>query len=171
MELDIIEYMYHPCHHGDESSAEYASSQCPARSVPSANHQRANKTSSTILEIQRASNTKESYHDAARVVPRKPVPREVRADGQAGALPPLRNKLGEDNDPLTMRAINIPPPNLHHRLRQRATDNNPINNYINTARINPRNHPANNTASNKNWKGQSPLKKTMCTSREGSSAP
>ena len=62
--------------------------------------------------------------------PRQPVPREVRADGQAGALPPHKTINGRRQSSNKNNAHNnSPPPNLHHHLRQRVMDNNPTINY------------------------------------------
>ena len=62
--------------------------------------------------------------------PRQPVPREVRADGQAGALPPHKTINGRRQSSNRNNAHNnSPPPNLHHHLRQRVMDNNPTINY------------------------------------------
>lgn len=62
--------------------------------------------------------------------PRQPEPREVRADGQAGALPPHKKINGRRQTSITKNAHhNSPPPNLLHHLRQRVMDTNPIMNY------------------------------------------
>ncbi len=62
--------------------------------------------------------------------PRQPVPREVRADGQAGALPPHKiiNERRQTSNNKNAHN-NSPPPNLLHHLRQRVMNNNPIINY------------------------------------------
>ena len=63
--------------------------------------------------------------------PRQPVPREVRADGQAGALLPH----GWRQTYIINTRNNIPPPNLRSPMTK--GDRNSISNANNKARIIP----------------------------------
>ena len=127
-----IESVYHPNHIDDEPSAQ-------TRLVPVPCEVRAESDSTNAPTTPPPPSSKSNEHNLRRRAtmtppakgrPRQPVPREVRADGQAGALPPHKTINGRRQSSNKNNAHNnSPPPNLHHHLRQRVMDNNPIINY------------------------------------------
>ena len=91
-----IEFVYHPNHVGDEPSAQ-------TRLVPVPCEVRAESDSTNAPTTPPPPSSKSNKHNLRRRAtmtppakgrPRQPEPREVRADGQAGALPPHKTING-----------------------------------------------------------------------------
>jgi hypothetical protein len=121
----LFESVYHPNQHGDDSSAQHASCQCPVRPAPSANQylnapQPPHRLPSSIR--RRATKTPPAKGQAGSQCP-------VRSVLMAGRSSPSHRNSGFRGGSDNNTRINIPPLNL--RSPTTKGDVNPISNTNN----------------------------------------